>query len=725
MAKKDEPRKLEDSLAMTTKKVEEIQHKENMGEPLKRHERLWFKGIKQVRKANIAFAMTKEEIQEYGKCKLSVHYFAQKYCHIKREDGSIGNIRLRDYQRDIIDLYTKNRFSILMASRQTGKTVSASIVLLHYCLFNNDKGIMIVANKSKTVQEIVRKIKDIYKYLPFWMKKGIINWNETSITFENGCRIQSENRTKEPSIGFTVDFLYLDEFAKVPSNIIEPYYGAVVPTVSSVQNSKIVITSTPEGFNMFHKLLTDAERDIDDPLKNPYTPMRVYWWQVKGRLDTRVFPLKYKMKEYGITDEQLKEELVKLGYELFSASFDNREYIMVKYDKEVEETDISFIRTLRINKIPLQEICIITNWKEEETKLIGSENMFNQEYNIQFVTGDKLLFDTEQMDRFKQNSNDFEYLEFDKLNDKLFLPYNKLRWIKNKPEVFNTAQMKDYYICASVDLGEGLGQDYTVLNIFRIMPKDKDKIEKTHERLKDVYEYFKVEQIAMFRANNWSIQEFAELFYLIMFELFDPEKCKVVLEYNKYGGELLANLPYVFGEDNDFSNGIFLRYKHRKDDIMQKVGLKISSGEQEASKKMLIKSFQNAIKKSLIDLHNDININEISMFIKKETSSGNFTYKAENGHDDTVMTLVNLSTIFQHPHYKTLVESLFNELTGEIKDIINKYAFEINKPGDTVGLAPFGQNFKKVYGGGGANKGRQLANSRRSVTNPWKRNPWS
>jgi hypothetical protein len=40
---------------------------------------------------------------------------------VKTEDGSVGNITLRDYQKDILDLYDKNRFSILVGSRQIGK----------------------------------------------------------------------------------------------------------------------------------------------------------------------------------------------------------------------------------------------------------------------------------------------------------------------------------------------------------------------------------------------------------------------------------------------------------------------------------------------------------------------------------------------------------------------------------------------------------------------------
>ena len=38
-------------------------------------------------------------------------------------------------------------------------TVSASIVILHYILFNDNKGVMIVANKGSTVVEILDKIK--------------------------------------------------------------------------------------------------------------------------------------------------------------------------------------------------------------------------------------------------------------------------------------------------------------------------------------------------------------------------------------------------------------------------------------------------------------------------------------------------------------------------------------------------------------------------------------
>jgi hypothetical protein len=712
--------KKEESNILTSKLVEEIIYKDNMNIKLKNREKLWFSNIKGVRKSNLTFAMTNQEMNEYLKCKMSVHYFAQQYCQIKREDGSVGKMTLRDYQKDIIDLYTQNRFSMLMASRQTGKTISASIVLLHYVLFNNDKCVMIVANKGKTVIEIVRKIKDIYRLLPFYLKKGVLNWNEKSIAFENGCRIQSENRTKEPSIGFTIDFLYLDEFAKVPNNIIETYYGAVIPTVSSMNNSKIIITSTPDGFNLFHRLLTDAEREIDDPMKNMYEAMRVYWYQVKGRMDIRLFTLVYKLKEFKITEKEILDELHKMKFNMYEKKENNKTYNYIKWSVNDDRTSIGEIRQLRIKNIPLTELCVITNWKEEETKLMGGENLFNQEYDLQFVTGDKLLFDTEQMTRFKQDSIQFQYVQFNKLDSKLTLPYNQLKWLKGQPEIFSPEKMKDYHIISAVDLGEGLGQDYSVLNIFRLMPKPKELIEGTYKKLSNIYDYFYLEQIGMCRVNNWSLQEFGELYYMIMFELFDPEKSKTVLEYNTYGATFLSELPKIFDGKHNYSTGIFLRYKHRKDDKVLKIGMKITGGENEASKKILVKELQRSVKKQLIKLHNDININEITRFTKKDTPGGNFTYKCDGGHDDTVMTLVSLSSVFSHVQYKNLVEHYINNnLTLEQKHIIDKYAY--HKSDDNVNYESTKKAYKSIY----KKNNKYLPNKNKQQFKQWKSSPWN
>ena len=117
MAEKKEAEE-ERKVIFTSELVSETTNKINDGVILKRFQNPWFQNEVGVRRSGLTFMITDDEIQEYIRCKIDIHYFAEKYCRIKTEDGSIQNIKLRDYQKGILDLYTKNRFSILCGSRQ-------------------------------------------------------------------------------------------------------------------------------------------------------------------------------------------------------------------------------------------------------------------------------------------------------------------------------------------------------------------------------------------------------------------------------------------------------------------------------------------------------------------------------------------------------------------------------------------------------------------------------
>ena len=551
-------------------------------------------------------------------------------------------------------------------------TVSASIVMLHFVLFNDDKGCMVVANKGNTVKEIVRKIKDIYRLLPFFLKKGVINWNEKSIAFENNSRIQSENRTKEPAIGFTIDMLYLDEFAHIPDNYVRDYYGAIVPVVSAISNSKIMITSTPNGFNLFHDLLVGAEKDIDDPLKNPYTALRVLWWQVEGRRDTQLQLMPIKLKKFGFTKSGVLRELRAQGLSFYKKKKGEDIIDCVKYDPDERNTHIGNIRKMRVFGIPLPEVAIVTNWQEEEIKLIGGEEKFKQEYDLHFIVGDKLLFDRITMDSIKNKIIPFKHIPIPNMETRLNIPYDSLKIVEDL-DLFDINKSKDYYMLAAIDLAEGLAQDYSVLNFFRLIIKDKKEIERDRDMLDSIYDLFKLEQVAMYRNNIYSIREVAHIFYVFGFEFLDPEKLKVVLEYNTYGGEFMSHLPNVFEGDNEFYNAVFLRYKHRKEDKTSKIGIKLSR-----DKHLIVdKEFQQSIKKKKMVIHNDVNVSEISTFSKQITPGGNVTYRAESGNDDCVMTNVLLSTVYDNVGFKNLVDMYIStELGGDILQFVEKFAEE-------------------------------------------------
>lgn len=679
----------------STKAIEQITEKQNNGYVLKRYENPWFKNEVGVRREGLSFRMTDDEQFEYMKCKLDIQYFADTYCKIKLEDGQVDQMKLRDYQHDILDLYTKNRFSILMASRQVGKTVSAAITILWYCIFNSNKNVMVIANKGETTAEILNKIKDIYKLLPFFLKPGVSNWAHKSVNFaDTKCRIMTANRTKEPAIGFSIDFLYLDEFAHIPSSIIEPYYRAAFPTVSAISNSKIVITSTPNGHNLFWKILTGSELPQGDVRKNNFKSLRVYWWQVPNRNVTYLRLNAMKLAEVNLTPNGVKNIIInqyqipesdikmKINHESathpheihiqntqFLKTDDIRRWVLVKPD----DLEGAFGGLELGSEININQIAEVTSWKEETTKDIGSEEAFNQEYGLQFLASSNLLLDENTLARMSNQREEFAWQEIPTLNNRTNLEYNELQWIQNKPDLFDMSQIKNYYILLTVDLAEGLGQDYSVINIWRMVLKTKEELEG--KTIESMYDLFRLEQIGIYRHNLISVEQLSEIFYLLCFEVFDDNKVKVVLEYNTFGATLLAKLPHLYQGRNRFSAHVFARYKHRIDDDQPKIGLKITS-----QKNLLIKDYQQRMNDDFIRVHEEHTIREIGTFVKKESNHGNLKFEAESGHDDVVMTVVSAAAFFGNTSFRNLVDEFVQRCDRETKDWIDQKILNQARP---------------------------------------------
>jgi intein/homing endonuclease len=634
MAAIKKQQEIEKKFIFTSKNVEEITQQILDGYIPKRYQNPWFKNETGVRRSGLSFGISEDEVQEYIKCKMDIHHFAEKYCKVKREDGSIGNINLRDYQKDILDLYA-GRYSILCGSRQIGKTVNAAIAMLHFVTFNNDKNIMIVANIAGTTIEIIDKIKSIYLNLPFFLKIGIKNWTQRSVTFENGCRIKSAARSKTPAIGFTIDFLYLDEFAHIPSNIIEAYYQAVYPVVSAVENSKIVITSTPNGMNLFYRLLTDAERSDGDPLKNKFRAMRVYWYQVEGRFVTYYRLYANKLHAYNITKEEIFEqvqnnfgEIAKLDMRFFS---DSEKDVISVFNNSIctEALAKSFQFVDKEGKyVPIQAIAEVATWKEDAIKNIGGEDAFNQEYELRFINSSRSLLNESVIEGLLKGKKNYKFEQIYEFDKRLKFSYNDLKWVDDD-NLFMPLKRKSVRGIVSIDISEGLGQDFSVINIFKIEKKSDELIELQKHFYTNISDFFCLVQIGMFRSNLVSVKQLAELFYLLMFEYFNPDNFKAVLEINSYGNEFLAHLPHVFDGNNNYGSNIFFRYKHRSDAVEEKLGLKVND-----NKNILVKEYQDSMDRGSFVINNEDNIKEITTFVKHITSAGNVRYAADIGNDD-------------------------------------------------------------------------------------------
>ena len=649
----------------TSKNIENITEQISEGVIVKMYQRPWLKNEVGIRRHGLSFDMTmpngtgESEFEEYIKCANDIHYFAEKYCKIKREDGSIGEIVLRPYQRDILNLFKNNRV-ILCSSRQSGKTINAAITILHFITFNNDKNVMIVANLGATTIEIIDKIKSIYINLPFFLKVGIKNWNQKSIVCENGCKIRSAARSKTPAIGFAIDFLYLDEFAHIPSNIIVPYYTAVFPTVAAVENSKIIITSTPKGHNLFHKLLSESQLPESDPKHSNFKSMMVYWHQVEGRFVTYFRLNPQNLQKYLISKEEIFEqvkEVFPLGKATMKYNIDLEKDVISVFNEHYSDDVVKKFMVVKDNKeYFIQDLAYVTTWKEETIKEIGGEDAFNQEFGLRFVDGSRSLLNEvliKTLTEGKKHYVSHQSYEFDR---RLRFNYNDLQFVDDL-SIFNPLDINRIKGVYSIDISEGLGQDYSIINMFKITPKPMEIIEANKKDFLFLSDFFCLQQFGLYRSNLVSVKQLAELFYTLSFEYFNPENFKAVLEFNNYGGEFLAHLPHLFEGHNEYGSSIFFRYKHRIDSPEERVGLKIN-----ANKEILIKDYQDNMNKNNFIINNSITIDEITSFIKHVTPAGNIRYAADTGNDDTVMSIVNASSVFSKFNFREMVESSAHEL---------------------------------------------------------------
>jgi hypothetical protein len=72
-----------------------------------------------LKRANILWEYTPEEIMEIKKCAEDVTYFSQ-YCQVMTDEG-LSYIKLRDYQTSVLREYQSHRFNVFLAPRQVGK----------------------------------------------------------------------------------------------------------------------------------------------------------------------------------------------------------------------------------------------------------------------------------------------------------------------------------------------------------------------------------------------------------------------------------------------------------------------------------------------------------------------------------------------------------------------------------------------------------------------------
>ena len=112
-----------------------------------------------LKKANVPVEFTKEQIQEYQKCMDDPVYFIQEYMKIVSLDEGLVPFKMYDFQRNMVQTFHDNRFTICKLPRQSGKSTTIIAYLLHFVLFNPNVNVAILANKSSTARDILGRLQ--------------------------------------------------------------------------------------------------------------------------------------------------------------------------------------------------------------------------------------------------------------------------------------------------------------------------------------------------------------------------------------------------------------------------------------------------------------------------------------------------------------------------------------------------------------------------------------
>ena len=474
-------------------------------------------------------------------------------------------------------------------------STTTAIFCLWSILFRNDRNALILSKSGPTGQDLIKKIKDMYLYLPYHLKIGTLKWNQSEIAFDNNSTISTEAFSPTAGLGKTINFLILDEFAWCPPNDVELFYNNILPTVTADTSSNICIMSTQNGFNLFYKLWHAAETG-----KSMYAPFKVDWWQVP--------------------------------------QWDPDNRIWKKRDNA---------------------------WKAMMVGVLGSEEAFYYQYGTQFSASDKCLVSRECLGKIR----DLTYLFENPKDDSWYFSLHKTEFKFKKD--YDLHYLKIGWFIILVDLAEGGGNDFTTFNIIEVIGKDK------------------FEQIGYWHCNTVDLEQASLEFWVLYGQLFNPNKTIVSVEWNTYGAlfyNYLKNLnePEYMPEASwrwqvnplgEFDLDNLIRYKKgsQEDNIANLNGFKNSktipgirlSHATKISACALLKMMLEKFDVIITDL---LTVSELENF---EDKNGNGSYAAAYGHDDLIMTFVQLPLLKNTTKYKDFMEEWEIEMkaTGQWEQI--------------------------------------------------------
>lgn len=264
-------------------------------------------------------------------------------------------------------------------------------------------------------------------------------------------------------------------------------------------------------------------------------------------------------------------------------------------------------------------------WHQMQVANYGSEEAFNSQFGTNFDVSANTLIAQKVLIKKRKETERFVNKELAGVpcSDCFF-------W---KPSYEPMEELKKDYIIITCDISEGVGRDYTVFMINRMLNPMTDE----------------TECIGYFRSNKIERNQSALSLQLLCSYYLDLNKYLVSLEWNTYGELFLSYLYDNMDNHRDIMRGFdpsnIVKY-YNESGSRYLNGIKITSGNKTTACLMFKEDYEKNIAKN----DSDTFIFELEKFCNDGTNH----FKASYGHDDMVMSQVQLNFVKKTLQYKIL-----------------------------------------------------------------------
>lgn len=199
---------------------------------------------------------------EKQKCSEDILYFKEKYLGLPKDE----------IQDEILTLLKKSKRLNIATGRQSKKTSSALIYILHNFLFEEEFDAGILSNSLLSSTSILSLLKQMIVNLPTELKPDIKVTKTTIINKDNKSKVLVDSLDNSSFIGLNLDFILLDNSSYIQKQKLNLFFEYIIKTFNYSQilvNDDINIESFSNNFKVWEgTFIKEEPRKVQMPIKN-------------------------------------------------------------------------------------------------------------------------------------------------------------------------------------------------------------------------------------------------------------------------------------------------------------------------------------------------------------------------------------------------------------------------------------------------------------------------